>query len=331
MKTTRTITGGKASRSYAEILARLSRVLVLLAMIVIMTCLSPAFLTTGNLLNVLRQAAPIFVLAVGQTLVILARGIDLSMDSVAALSGVVVATMLEEKMPVASAMLTGLAIGAALGLLNGLIVTKAKLPPFVVTFGTLLLFKGLTVAYIDGKVIFGFPDTFRFFGAGRIGSIPAVIFIALAVFIVFHVLLRYTTFGRKLYAIGANPDASRISGIRTDRLLIAVYTISGLLVAFACQIYISRLNSAKSGIGEGFAMDAIAATLIGGTSFEGGIGSIGGTLTGALLIILLRNATNLLGVSPLWHGFVTGTAMVLAVVGDELLRRAATRRRAGGV
>ncbi len=321
MQSTRAVATRKASRSHKEVLASLSRVLVLLVMMVIMTCLSPAFLTTGNLLNVLRQAAPIFVLAVGQMLVILARGIDLSMDSVAALSGVVVATMLDQKMPVASAMLTGLAIGATLGLLNGLIVTKIKLPPFVTTFGTLLLFKGLTVLYIDGKVIWGFPDAFRFFGAGRIVTVPAVIFIGLAIFVVFHVLLRYTTFGRKLYAIGANPEASRISGIRTDRLLIAAYIISGLLAAFACQLYISRLNSAKSGIGEGFAMDAIAATLIGGTSFEGGIGTPVGTAIGALIIILLRNAMNLLGVSPLWQGFATGLVMIVAVVSDELLRR----------
>lgn len=321
MQSTRAIATGKASRSRKEVLASLSRVLVLLVMITIMTCLSPAFLTTGNLLNVLRQAAPIFVLAVGQMLVILARGIDLSMDSVAALSGVVVATMLDQKMPVASAMLTGLAIGATLGLLNGLIVTKIKLPPFVTTFGTLLLFKGLTVLYIDGKVIWGFPDAFRFFGAGRIATVPTVIFIGVAILVVFHVLLRYTTFGRKLYAIGANPEASRISGIRTDRLLIAVYIISGLLAAFACQLYISRLNSAKSGIGEGFAMDAIAATLIGGTSFEGGIGTPVGTAIGALIIILLRNAMNLLGVSPLWQGFATGLVMIIAVVSDELLRR----------
>jgi len=325
-------------RSRGEILASLSRVLVLLVMVVTMACLSPAFLTTGNMLNVLRQAAPIFVLAAGQMLVILARGIDLSMDSVAALSGVVVATMLEQEMPVAAAMVTGLAIGAVLGLLNGLVVTKIKLPPFVTTFGTLLLFKGLTVLYIDGKVIWGFPEAFRFFGAGRIGAVPAVIFVALAIFACFHVLLRYTTFGRKLYAIGANPEASRVSGIKIDRLLVAVYVISGVLAAFACELYISRLNSAKSDIGEGFSMDAIAATLIGGTSFEGGIGTIEGTLTGALIIILLRNAMNLLGISPLWHGFVTGAVMVLAVIGDGLLRRAATRhiaephavREAGG-
>lgn len=315
----------KVGRSFGKLLTRLSRLFVLLVICVIMAFLSPAFLTKGNLLNVLRQAAPIFVLGAGQTLVILSRGIDLSVDSVAALSGVIVASMLERNAPVPNAMLVGLAIGAVLGLFNGIVVTKVKLPPFVTTFGTWLVFKGLTVLYIDGRVIWEFPEGFRFFGAGHIGDIPAVIFVAIGVYIIFHVLLRYTTFGRKLYAIGANPEASRVSGIKVNRLLVATYVISGLMAAFGCQLYISRLNSAKSDIGEGFVMDAIAATLIGGTSFEGGIGTIEGTVVGALIIILLRNAMNLLGISPLWQSFATGLVMILTVLGHELLRRAGER------
>lgn len=325
MKAKETLSTGREHRSSRELLVALARPLMLLVMCVIMTFLSPAFLTKGNLLNVLRQAAPVFVLGAGQTLVILSRGIDLSVDSVAALSGVITASMLDRNVAVPIAMLTGLAVGGLLGLLNGIIVTKVKLPPFVATFGTWLVFKGLTVLYIDGIVIWGFPEAFRFFGARRIGAVPVVIFVAITIFIIFHVVLRHTTFGRKLYATGANPKASLMSGIKVNRLLVTIYAISGLLSALGCQLYISRLNSAKCDIGEGFGMDAIAATLIGGTSFEGGVGTIGGTAIGALIIILLRNAMNLLGISPLWQGFATGLVMILAVLGDAFLRRVAER------
>ncbi len=307
-------------------LTTISRLTVLLIMVVLMSILSPTFFTTNNLLNVLRQAAPIFIIGVGQTVVILARGIDLSMDAVASLTGVVMATlMVDYKVPFYLAMPLGLALGALLGLLNGVIVTKIKLPPFVTTFGTLLLFKGLTVLWIDGRVISGFEEGFRFFGAGRLFGIPAIIFIAILVYIIFRILLRHTTFGRKIYAIGANPEASRVSGIKIDRILIIAFVISALMATFGSQLYISRINSAKSDFGEGFALDAIAATLIGGTSFDGGVGTIEGTMIGALIIFLLRNAMNLLGISADWQDLATGLIIIIAVLGDTYLKKVAKK------
>jgi ribose/xylose/arabinose/galactoside ABC-type transport system permease subunit len=311
---------------WARFLTAASRLAVLAIMIVLMSILSPTFLTTNNLLNVLRQAAPIFIIGAGQTVVILARGIDLSMDSVASLTGVVVATlMVDNKLPWYAAVPVSLALGAALGLANGAIVTKTKLPPFVATFGTWLLFKGLTVLWIDGRVISGLPKGFVFLGSGRVFGIPVIIFFAFLVYVIFRILLRHTTWGRKIYAIGANPDASRLSGIRIDRILVTAFIISALMASLGSLLYVARIDSAKSDFGEGFALDSIAAALIGGTSFDGGVGTIEGTVIGALIIFLLRNAMNLLGVAAYWHGLATGLVIIIAVLGDTYLKKLAKR------
>jgi ribose transport system permease protein len=310
----------------ARFIMVISRLAVLLIMIVVMSFLSPSFFTTNNLLNILRQAAPIFIIGAGQTVVILARGIDLSMDSVASLTGVIMATlMMDNNVPFYWAMLLSLGLGALLGLINGIIVTKIKLPSFVATFGTYLLYKGLTVLWIDGRVISGFSKGFNFLGAGRVFGIPFIVFIAFLVYLLCRLLLRHTTFGRKIYAIGANPEASRVSGIKIDRVVIAAFIISAMMATFASQLYISRINSAKVDFGEGFALDAIAVTLIGGTSFEGGVGSIEGTVIGALIILLLRNAMNLLGVSGEWQGLATGLVIIIAVLGDTYLKKVAKK------
>ncbi len=311
-----------------ETIVKYSRPVILLIICVALSLISPAFLTWDNLLNILRQATPIFVLGAGQTLVILSRGIDVSMGSCGALAGVVAAVLMSSKVSVLVAVLVGLAIGALFGLMNGLIVTRVGLPPFITTFGTYLLGKGLVVLYIDGKVIWGFPQSFRILGAERVAGIPFIIFIGVAIFALFYWLLKYTNFGSAIYSVGANPTASEVSGIKTRRIITLTFVISSVMAAFACILFISRLNSAKSDIGEGFELDAIAATLIGGTSFAGGIGTIGGTVVGALIIILLRNTMNLVGISPLWQGFATGLIMVLLILADEFFRRLLGKRGA---
>lgn len=312
--------------SWIRFLTAISRLAILLIMVMMMSILSPKFLTMGNLLNILRQAAPIFIIGAGQTVVILARGIDLSMDSVASLTSVVIATlMVDNNIPFYIAMPLGLVMGALCGLFNGVLVTKIKLPPFIATFGTWLLLKGLTVLWIDGRVISGFPKGFVFLGSGRLLGVPVIIYIAVLIYIILRILLRHTTFGRKVYASGANPDASRVSGIKIDRILIIAFIISALMATFGSQLFIARINSAKSDFGEGFTLDAIAATLIGGTSFAGGVGTLEGTVIGALIILLLHNAMNLLGISPYWQGLATGGAIIIAVLGDTYLKKIAKR------
>ncbi len=326
MQSSDVITPARRRFPWTRFLTAISRLVVLFGMMIILSLFNTKFLTTGNLLNVLRQAAPIFIIGVGQTIVILARGIDLSMDSVASLTSVVTATlMIDNKLPFYLAMAIGLALGALLGLFNGLIITKIKLPPFVATFGTWLLFKGLTVLWIDGRVISGFSKGFTYMGIGRLFGIPVIILIAILVYLFFRILMNHTIFGRKVYSIGANPEASRVSGIKIDRITIIVFIISAVMATFGSQLYIARIDSAKSDFGEGFALDAIAATLIGGTSFDGGVGTIEGTVIGALIILLLRNAMNLLGVSTYWQGLATGVVIILAVLSDSYLKKVTKR------
>jgi ribose transport system permease protein len=313
----------KSSIFLGQVISRFSRIIVLIILCIIVGSLNNAFLKIDNLINIFRQTVPIFVLGAGQTLVILSRGIDLSVGSCGALAGVIAAVLMDSGTPILLSVLIGISIGAVFGLINGLIVTRVGLPPFIATFGTFLLGNGLVVLYTGGKVIWGFPNAFRFLGSGRIAQIPFLIFIGLIVLAVFYFILNYTIFGSAIYSVGANPEASKVSGIKINRILTTVYIISGITAAFASLLYISRLNSAKNDIGEGFELDAIAAALIGGTSFSGGAGSIEGTAIGALIIILLRNTMNLLGISPLWQGFATGLLMILLILGDQSIKRAA--------
>lgn len=298
-----------------------SMLLVVVGMMVVMSLLSPAFLSLGNLMNVARQASLAFVLGAGETIVILTRGIDLSVGSVGALAGVATSLMLEAGYPVLLCITVGLLIGTCAGVLNGILVTRLRLPAFVATFGMMLVAKGLTVLWIHGRVIWGFPQGFRVLGAGKVLGIPVPIIVAAGVWVVLNAFLQSTVLGRQLYSVGANPDASRVSGIRVSRILVLAHAVCGFMAAFGTMMYISRLNSAKSDIGEGFEMEGIAAALIGGTSFRGGVGGVTNTILGALVVVLLRNCMNLLGISPLWQPFMTGTLVILAVLVDELVRR----------
>jgi ribose transport system permease protein len=177
------------------------------------------------------------------------------------------------------------------------------------------------VLWVHGRVIWGFPQAFRALGAGKVVGIPIPIIVAAGVWVALSVFLKRTVLGRQLYSVGANPDASRVSGIRVSRILVLAHAVCGFMAALGTMMYISRLNSAKSDIGEGFEMEGIAAALIGGTSFRGGVGGITNTVFGALVVVLLRNCMNLLGISPLWQPFVTGTLVILAVFMDELVQQ----------
>jgi ribose transport system permease protein len=306
-----------------SILARgnMSMILIIAGIMAVMSMLSPAFLSWNNLMNLARQASLVFVLGAGETIVILTRGIDLSIGNVGALAGVATALMLEAGIPVYLCVAVGLLIGTCAGILNGLMVTRLRLPAFVATFGMMLVAKGLTVLWIHGRVIWGFPQAFRALGAGKVVGMPIPIVVAAGVWVTLSVFLKRTVLGRQLYSVGANPDASRVSGIRVSRILVLAYAVCGFMAALGTMMYISRLNSAKSDIGEGFEMEGIAAALIGGTSFRGGVGGVTNTVFGALVVVLLRNCMNLLGISPLWQPFVTGTLVILAVFMDELVQQ----------
>jgi len=309
------------SENRREFLQRYGLILSFLLLCLVLTIFSDRFFTVDNMFNILRQSTINGIIAVGMTLVILTAGIDLSVGSILALSSVMAASMLQSGMPVPLAILFGLGIGAACGLTNGLIITRASVPPFVTTLGMMTIARGLALVFTGGKPITGLPETFRFIGTGSVGPIPTPIIIAALAFIIGFIMLTRTSLGQFIYAIGNNPVAARYAGISVSINITLVYAISGFLSALAGLILIARLNSAQPTAGIGFEFDAIAAVVVGGTSFAGGQGGLGGTLIGVLIIAVLNNGLNLLNISSFYQPVVSGIVIALAL----LLHRAVGR------
>jgi ribose transport system permease protein len=297
-----------------ELSQRFGLVFSFLLLCVVLSLLSDRFLTLNNMVNVLRQSTINGIVAVGMTYVILTEGIDLSVGSVLALCAVVTADLLQKEMAVPLAVVAGLSLGAGLGLVNGLIIAKARVPPFVATLGMMTVARGLALTYSQGRPITGLPEGFRFMGTGSLGPIPMPIVIAGFTFILGYILLMRTRVGEYVFALGNNPVAARYAGIATERYITFVYAVAGLLAALAGMILVARLNSAQPTAGLGYEFDAIAAVVVGGTSFAGGEGGLGGTLLGALVIAVLNNGLNLLNVSSFYQPVVTGVVIALALL-----------------
>lgn len=296
----------------------------LIVLSVILSLSSPHFLQFTNLMNVFRQASLLLVLSSGMTLVLLIGGIDLSVGSVATLTSCLVAKMLTTGQPALSiigGVVLSLAVGALCGLINGVMVAKAKLPPFIATLGMMQVARGLSLLLVGGNIIYGFNKQFRFLGAGVLFGIPMPIVIALMVVIFFWFISRRTNFGRSIYATGANIKAAWLSGINVDRTIIKVFTINGIVAAFTGLLYIARLNAAEPGFGDEIHLQAIAATIIGGTTSTGGKGGVLGTVIGALIMMLITNGMNLHGISSLWQQVFNGTIIILAVLMDLLSKK----------
>ena len=283
--------------------------------------LSDAFLSPSNLLNVLRQASLIFLLASGVTLVILAAGLDLSIGANVALSACMTATIIKLTGSISLGIATGLACGIVIGLLNGVLITALRLPPFIATYGMLWVLHGVTYWYMAGDTIYDFPPAFRALGSGYALGIPVPVYLMLACLGAGGLFTRYTTYGHEIYAIGANTEVARLSGIPVRNRLNLVYTLSGAMAGLASIVYLARLNSAEADIGEPLMLPAIAAVLIGGTSLFGGVGSLSGTLVGALFLTLVLNGMNLLTVGANWQPLVTGVIVIVAALIDVLTRR----------
>lgn len=298
---------------------KLGPLLGLLLIIIIISIMSPSFLTATNIFNVLRQVSISALIAFGMTFVILTGGIDLSVGSTLALTGAISAGLLAGGMDPFLAMLIGLLLGAVLGAVNGFIIAKGKVAPFIATLATMTIYRGLTLVYTDGKPVSGLGDSlsFQMFGKGYFFGIPVPVITMLIAFLVLYFILRKTTFGRKVYAIGGNEEASRLSGINVDRITIAVYSLTGMLAALSALILTSRLNSAQPTAGQSYELDAIAAVVLGGTSLTGGRGWIFGTLVGALIIGVLNNGLNLIGVSSFFQQVVKGIVILIAVLIDR--------------
>jgi ribose transport system permease protein len=301
----------------ATMLQRMGPMLGLGVIIIILSVISSDFFSVGNLLNVLRQISINALIAFGMTFVILTGGIDLSVGSILALSGAITAGMISGGVDVWFAVFAGLLAGALMGAVNGVLIAKGKIAPFIATLATMTVFRGLTLVYTEGRPITGLSDDFAIFGRGYLFEIPMPIIWMLLSFAILYVVLKHTTFGRHVYALGGNEEATRLSGINTVRVKIWVYAISGALAAFSGMILTSRLNSAQPTAGTAYELDAIAAVVLGGTSLAGGRGWIVGTLIGAMIIGILDNGLNLLNVSSFYQQVVKGAVILLAVLLDR--------------
>lgn len=301
----------KVMKSYGLLIA-----FVLLC--ILLAILSPAFLRWTNILNVVRQSSIYGIMALGMTYVILTGGIDLSVGSILAVSGMLAAGTLKADAGVAAAIAVALGVGIVFGLINGLLITIGKITPFVVTLGMMSIARSLTLIYSRGHPISGFSESFRFLGGGSILGIPfPILFFITSVFLAW-LILEQTRLGRYTYAIGGNEETVKLSGINVSFYKTMVYVISGITAAISALILTSRLNSAGPTAGIGYELDVIAAVVIGGTSLSGGRGSVWGTLLGALLIALINNGMNLLGISPHFQQLVKGIIIVSAVILDRL-------------
>jgi ribose transport system permease protein len=282
--------------------------------------LVPRFGTESNLINLLRQAFLLALVATGVSLTMLVAGLDLSIGAMAALSSCLAATVIVQG-HVALGILVGLAVGTLGGLLNGLMIAKLKLPFFIMTFSMMFIIRGLALTYTQGTSIHGFPGRFTWLGKSFVGPIPMPVVLGVAVLALLHLVLTKTTFGRITYAVGANAEAARFSGLSADRNIIQVYALSGLLASLSGLIYIARLNAADADLGMMWPLEGIAVAVIGGIAFSGGEGNILGLILGGIVMAVVGNCVNLLGLPARFQDFFIGFVIILAVLIDHLTQK----------
>lgn len=295
---------------------KLSLLIVLAALMIGMTLLSDRFLTTNNILNILTQISINGVLAAGMTFVIITSGIDLSVGSILAVSGIMLAKT--SHLGFFPSVMITLLIGAVIGVLNGLLISKFKIQPFIVTLSSMTILRGIAYIITEGSPISGLSDSIQFIGTGVIaGFLPVPVLILILVYILAYFILQKTKLGRYTYAIGDNEEATLNTGIKVDKYKIAIYAISGLLAALSAIILTARLNSAQANAGISYELDAVAAVAIGGTSLTGGTGGVGGTFIGVLILGIISNGLNLLNVSTFYQQVVKGLIILGAVLLDQ--------------
>jgi inositol transport system permease protein len=322
-----------------SLLARFAPLIFLLALMLIFTILEPRFLSSVNLFNVMRQVSITGLLAIGMTFVILTAGIDLSIGSLLAFCGLMAAAVAKGGMadrftvgdeaigygwPLAA--LSAIVLGILGGYLQGVAITKLKVPPFVVTLGGMSVFRGAALLFAAGGPISGFEKDFTWWGQGRIWQVPVPVIIFLLAAVIAHIVLAYTRFGRRVYAVGGNPEAARLAGVNVNAVICSVYVIMGFFAGLGSFVLAARLNSAEAVAGTGYELTVIASVVIGGTSLFGGVGTIFGTVIGTILIGVLINGLVILNVSPYVQQIIIGVIIVLAVAFDTFAK--ARRKKA---
>ncbi len=323
----------KNKKSIGAFIGEYGAFLALVLLVIVISCVSPEFRTASNFLNLLRQASFNGLIAFGMTCVILSDGIDLSVGSTFALSAIICAELIMGGVPAGLAIIIALLAGTALGVVSGVLVTKGRLQPFIATLITMTAYRGLALIITNGKPISRLASSiesesgsFLFkvlgkgnlvFGPNEMFSIPIPAIILVVALIIFYFVLHHTTFGRRIYATGSNAKCANLVGVNTTRVKISVYAISGFMSALAGLIMISRVDSAQPTLGDGYELDAIAAVALGGTSMSGGRGKIVGTLAGVLIIAVLNNGLNILGVSTYYQEVIKAIVILVAVLSDR--------------
>jgi ribose/xylose/arabinose/galactoside ABC-type transport system permease subunit len=327
------MTEGVTTRSRLLLLVSKARELTIVGVLAIIAIslgfLSPAFFRMNNLILIIKQISIMGILATGMTFVIITGGIDLSVSAIMALAGVISCkfALIGSPWPVIVPLLVSMVIGVAVGAFNGVGIAQAKMPPFVMTLGTMMVCRGLALVYTNGRPIYGFTDTYKAISNGFIFQlvdeagkqtlgIPNLIFFLIGVIIVGGFLLKYTLFGKWTYAIGGNESAARHAGIRVARVKLAIYTFCGALAGLAGTLMASRITSGNAAVAEGYELNAIAAVVIGGVSMAGGKGRLVGTIIGAILIGVINNGLDIMGISPFIKQTVQGLIILLAVLID---------------
>lgn len=307
-------------RSYWIIWERFGIYLILVVFALTLTLLSNRFLTLQNLSNVMRQVATLTLISVGLLTTVTTGKVDLTIGAFSGLAGALFAGW-SIQFGVIPALLMGFGVALVWGLLNGFLVTRGKSLDVIVTLAMMMIAQGLTLLYTNGRPVIGFPEQIRFLGDADVAGIPMLVVVALMMMTIIHVMLRYTAFGRELYAIGGNQEAARLSGIPATRRIITAYVISALLSALAGLVLIGRVASAQPTAGVGDEFSAVGAVLIGGASMSGGVGTVSGTLAGVLILGMISNGLNLLHVNPYFQYVVKGLIILFAILMDQFGRK----------
>jgi inositol transport system permease protein len=332
---TEPVTVGNATKSatraggmnFASIYRKYGTILIFIGICILASILSPTFLTEANLTNVLRQVVVVSLLACGVTFIIILGHVDVSLGSVLALSGVMATSVMATTQSITLAVIAGVLVGAATGIVNGFVITFFRIPSFIMTLAMTTVARGAALLYTGGAPVSGLGN-FKVIGQGSLGPIPISVLI-LAVFIVISwILLNKTKFGRYVYAVGGNERAARASGINPDSIVVKAFIYNGILCAIAGIVLMSRINSGQPAGGVGYEFDAITAVVVGGTSLMGGTGTITGTVVGAMIIGVINNILNLMNVSSYWQQIIKGLIIAIAVILDVWTKSARTKKKA---
>ena len=313
--------------SFATLLWKIARFreagisLFIIFLVIVVTLRNPAFLTPDNFEDILLNISILAIVALGQTIVILTRGIDLSVSSTIGLVAMMVSFVVKEHpdISILLVVLMGMALGAVLGLFNSLIITYGKVPPIIATLGTLSVYRGLVFFYSQGTWInsYELPEGFKLLSKGTPLGLPNMVIIAIVVAVIVYYFLNYTRTGRETFAVGSNPDAAQFAGIRKDRIIFLVYIISGVAAGLAAVLWASRFESAQTNTALGFELQTVAAAVVGGVSISGGVGTVPGVLLGALLLGVIQNALTIVRISPFWQLAAQGLLILIAVITDQ--------------